>query len=72
MKIIFIQLYLLGLLPAYFQSRLVSKPIAPAIETQQEALLLDPELELKQAAFEGLKTKCNVCHRKKNPFRISR
>jgi len=30
----------------------------------------DPESELKEKAFEILKTKCNICHRKKNPFKI--
>lgn len=29
-----------------------------------------PDPALKQAAFDILKTKCNVCHRKKNPFKI--
>lgn len=28
------------------------------------------ESDAKQAAFQILKTKCNVCHKKKNPFKI--
>jgi hypothetical protein len=30
----------------------------------------DPLIELKQKAFEILDTKCNVCHRKQNPFKV--
>lgn len=32
--------------------------------------LLVADDKLKKAAFEILKTKCNVCHKKKNPFMV--
>ncbi len=30
----------------------------------------DPGMDLKKKVFEILKTKCNVCHRKQNPFKV--
>ena len=30
----------------------------------------DPKPELKQAALEILRLKCNVCHKRQNPFKI--
>jgi uncharacterized membrane protein len=35
-----------------------------------KSIVIDPEPGLKQAAFEVLKSKCNVCHKKQNPFKI--
>ncbi len=31
---------------------------------------IQAEEDLKQMAFDILNTKCNVCHRKQNPFRV--
>ncbi len=31
---------------------------------------LDPDLEVKQKALAVLQEKCNVCHKKKNPFKV--
>ena len=70
MRTLFIPLFILGLLPAYFQISPRHKGLEPAVQTQQNRVVQDSELQLKQAACEVLKTKCNVCHRKKNPFRI--
>lgn len=70
MRNLFIQLSILGLLQAYFPILSLHKGLEPAVQTQQNRGVQNPELQLKQAAFEVLKTKCNVCHRKKNPFRI--
>lgn len=70
MRTLFNQLFILGLLPAYFQILPLHKGLELALQTQQNSVVQDSELQLKQAAFEVLKTKCNVCHRKKNPFRI--
>ena len=33
-------------------------------------MVLKPVEDIKQKAFQILETKCNVCHRKKNPFMV--
>lgn len=33
-------------------------------------MLEEPSTALKAAAFEVLNAKCNVCHRKQNPFKV--
>lgn len=47
------------------QARSVSMP-RKRVELQVEAYTS----ELKEAAFAILSNKCNVCHRKKNPFKV--
>lgn len=38
---------------------------------QPKKVLLDEEVvDMKQVAFQILNTKCNVCHRRKNPFMV--
>lgn len=70
MKTIYIHLLILGLLQAYSAFVSERQPLLTAMPTPATKPLPDPELKLKQAAFEILKTKCNLCHRKKNPFRV--
>ena len=48
----------------------VSPAKTPASLNQFEANLTNDEGKLKEAAFQILDTKCNVCHRKKNPFMV--
>jgi len=38
--------------------------------TTRHAILTEADDQLKRAAFEVLETKCNVCHRKQNPFMV--
>ena len=66
MKTIYIHLLILGLLQVYSPSVSDRQPILTVLPTPDTG----PELKLKQAAFEILKTKCNGCHRRKNPFRV--
>ena len=49
----------------------------PALESAKESRKTTkspwmglPKIEVKKEAFEILKNKCNVCHRKQNPFKI--
>lgn len=70
MRTLFIPLFILGLLPVYLQILPRHKGLEAVVQMQQNRVIQDPELQLKQVALEVLKTKCNVCHRKKNPFRI--
>lgn len=70
MKTIYIHLLILGLLQVHPQFRLAAPPLLPTGNAQGQLLDPDPELQLKQAAFEVLESKCNVCHRRKNPFRV--
>lgn len=70
MKTILINLFFISFLISY--SKLVSyfeSPLQP-LDTVRAGLVSDPEPELRQAAFKLLKAKCNVCHKKKNPFKI--
>ena len=40
------------------------------LKDTNKSMVLDPEPGVKQAAFEVLQSKCNVCHKKQNPFKI--
>ena len=40
------------------------------LKESNSQMLLKPDDDIKQKAFQILKTKCNVCHRKKNPFMV--
>lgn len=42
--------------------------IAESVNAEHKVLLNDPVL--KKEAFHILKSKCNSCHRRKNPFKI--
>ncbi len=39
-------------------------------ETSRHSIPQDANDSLKRAAFEVLDSKCNVCHRKQNPFKV--
>lgn len=41
--------------------------LTSAVEKPPDTSVTDP---LRQAAFQILNTKCNVCHRKQNPFMV--
>ena len=70
MKKLFINLTLIGFLLSYgnFISALDSPKVSK--NTQQILQPGDSGTELKLAALEILKAKCNVCHKKQNPFKI--
>lgn len=36
----------------------------------KKSLIHDPDTELKREVLEILQTKCNVCHKKQNPFKV--
>lgn len=57
MRTLFIQLSILGLLQTYFQILPIHEGLEPAVQTQQDRAVKGPEPQLKQAAFEVLKTK---------------
>ncbi|MEO0468678.1 MAG: hypothetical protein AAF206_03585 [Bacteroidota bacterium] len=57
-----IRLSLLGLLIIVFGLLSAAKPFPDPNRPINETL--------KEAAFQVLNTKCNVCHRKKNPFMV--
>lgn len=70
MKKAFTYLCLVGLL--VFNAHLLTAfkiPKSVVVPTEQP-LVREPESELKKEAFKILKSKCNICHRKKNPFKI--
>lgn len=58
------------LITTYFAG-LLSSALIPYFDQSKEAefQIMESE-ELKARAFEILDTKCNVCHRKKNPFMV--
>lgn len=70
MKKVFTALLLLGALltngTLFSAYTLIEVSILP-VQTGWEG---DPDLGVKQAAFEVLQLKCNVCHRKQNPFKV--
>lgn len=70
MKTIYIHLLIFGLLQFYSPFVSEKQPVLIALQAPGTWPAPDPDLKLKQAVFEILKTKCNVCHRKKNPFRV--
>ncbi len=70
MKQALIKLLFLGLLPVQLQFVFSEDLTRLPLATLQNLPFEDPEPGLKQQAFEILKAKCNVCHRRKNPFKI--
>jgi len=70
MKTIYIHLIVLGLLQAYSAIVADRQPLLAAGHTLEHMPDSSSEFKLKQAAFEVLKSKCNLCHRKKNPSRV--
>lgn len=67
------QLFLLlslGFLPALFSLLLESNHSTVSLHIKEKPPNADPELTLEEAAFQILDSKCNVCHRKKNPFKV--
>ena len=69
MKKISIAILWLGILTAGF-ILLTAFHQSSEIIQEDHSLLLDSDDVLKKEAFEILDTKCNVCHKKQNPFMV--
>ncbi len=61
---------LIGVLISYIMLLTVFSPSEAATEIVEIPISNNPESELKKQAYDLLKAKCNVCHRKQNPFKI--
>lgn len=71
MKRRLIPILLAGLLTAGFILLTSSRSIDDGlVENPTNLIHSGPDEKLKKAAFEILKTKCNVCHKKQNPFMV--
>lgn len=70
MKKVTVTIFLFGILISCFMFLSGFSPSELTGEISKKSIPTDPGNELKQQAFEILKTKCNVCHRKQNPFKI--
>ncbi|MFK7774634.1 MAG: hypothetical protein AB8F94_21015 [Saprospiraceae bacterium] len=70
MKKLLIHLSLIGLLVFNFQLFTAFKKSEVNVKFAKQSFVSKADSELKKAAFQILKSKCNVCHKKKNPFKI--
>ena len=68
-KVLIFLLFVWLLLAHYQLQSAYTSPVNLGFSDKNQ-VLEDPESELKKAAFSILDSKCNVCHRKKNPFKI--
>jgi len=70
MKNIFIGFFLIGLYTFYYQLFFTYERLGVTNHSSTIFLEIEPEPSLKATALAILKTKCNVCHKKRNPFKI--
>ncbi|MFK7772576.1 MAG: hypothetical protein AB8F94_10565 [Saprospiraceae bacterium] len=70
MKKLLIHLCLIGLLVFNFQLFTAFKKSEIKVKSAEQSFVSKADSELKKAAFQILKSKCNVCHKRKNPFKI--
>lgn len=70
MKKVSIHITITGLLFFYFNLTTAFEPSSKLIHVFEKPFVGDPEADLKKQAFEILNFKCNVCHRKQNPFKV--
>jgi len=70
MKKILIHLLLLGFLLIQFGLFPLFQSLGASHNTFGKPILSVFETDVKDEAFEVLESKCNVCHRKQNPFKI--
>ena len=68
-KFIF-NLLLNGLLLGYLYAFPASDSKTEQANANYLSFVSDPEPSLKQAALEVLQSKCNICHKKRNPFKV--
>ena len=61
-------LQMIGLVTAYLVSLSSFQVLDPMRDMSSSISALDEKL--KKASFKILDTKCNICHRKKNPFMV--
>ena len=70
MKKEIIHLLFLGLLIVFANLFSAFEILKQPVTTVNLTIASDPEPGLKGVAFEVLKAKCNVCHKKQNPFKV--
>lgn len=70
MKKLLIHLFLVGLLVSYFPLFSAFKKADVNGASIEHAMVRATDPELKKEAFQILKSKCNICHKRKNPFKI--
>jgi len=70
MKKILITQLSFGLLLSYLFLFSAFKPSEESIDSTGVFVTKPFERDLKKEAFEILRSKCNICHKKKNPFKI--
>ncbi len=70
MKKLLIHLFLIGLLVSNFQLFTAFKKSEINVDLAEQSFVRKADPEIKKEAFEILKSKCNVCHKRKNPFKI--
>jgi len=73
MKKVIIYLFFVGLLISNFHLLTAFRISEPVIETappSDKSHVSKPQLDLKKEAYQILKSKCNICHKRKNPFKV--
>lgn len=70
MKRVSIHLCLVVLLVSSSQLLRAFKIPELIVVSKEAQLISKPESDLKKEASQILKSKCNVCHKKKNPFKV--
>ena len=70
MKKVSILILFIGLFESHFNLFSIVRITQPPDKSLKRLFVRVSEPEQKQAAFKILKAKCNVCHKKKNPFKI--
>lgn len=70
MKTLITILIIFGLMLAYGNLFSAHQPSVQLISGIHSPVVNNPEPDVKAAAFEILQLKCNVCHKKQNPFKV--
>ena len=70
MKKVFITLFSIGLLLFPFSLFSAFRSPEKSKSSFKRLVRNAPEADLKKEAFEVLRSKCNLCHKKRNPFKV--
>ena len=70
MKKVLISLFIVQLLTSHFFIFPPLRATTRNVNIMNPLMVNDLRMDVKQEAFNILKAKCNVCHRRQNPFKI--